>query len=158
MAPPSAHMTPIPTPSPKRLGSPNRQHKMRLTWAAANESNKVQSVAGATHNIEHENGEELYEFKPAKFALIFGILMATLVVFIMIGGPKSINIEDGAIEVQDWVIVVISFGSLALFTVIGYAIEDCYRRCYIKYVYHKTSADTLKMSTKVWNWPTKPQK
>eukprot|EP01084_Bolivina_argentea_P003696 6960_1 len=138
MAPPNEKLTPIPTPSPKRHGK--QTQKKRLTWAKANENendNNNSKFKFNNNNSDINDSEYKFQPQPFKFALVFGILMGTLVVFIMIGGPKSINIEDGNIKVDDWIIVVISFGSLIIFTIIGYFIEGCYRNKYIKYIYNK---------------------
>eukprot|EP01084_Bolivina_argentea_P259678 438234_1 len=136
MAKPGVRMTPIPTPSPKRLGKKTD----RLTWSDANKCNdednvnniniikmvddhdididikdKTKNINGEgegefNNNNNNNNDDEWGYFEPSKFkfALIFGILLATLIVFIMVGGPKSINIKDGNLKVESWIIVVIS--------------------------------------------------
>eukprot|EP01084_Bolivina_argentea_P157950 275204_1 len=132
MAPPKLSMQPVPSPSPRRLGD---ERKLRLDDSL--QKTKRENIEEVVIDTKEDKDDEDEYFKPAKFkfGLIFGILMATLCVFLMVGGPKSINIEDGAFSVDSWVIVVISFGTLILFTVIGVLIEPLYRKLYVKCVY-----------------------
>eukprot|EP01083_Nonionella_stella_P142704 442056_1 len=138
MAPASAHMTPIATPSPHRN---MKAQQVRLTWGDAEADDNA--VVKQKEQKEEDGGVadvgETTYFEPSKFkfALIFGILVATLVIFLMIAGPPAINIVDGGLSLKAWHIAVICVGALLLFIVIGYLIETCYRHNYTKHILNR---------------------
>ena len=87
-------------------------------------------------NISTQNSsmDEFYSPQPWKFGCIMGILLTTIILFILISGPKSIQLQN---KLHVWQFFLLSIATFIVSTIIAKILEPNYRRIYIKLYYSK---------------------